>query len=205
MTRKQLHPSGPVLAHATHMTNLDTRIVLVNAVGVLVRPPIRASLVERPRVRNARNLAPPLDELQREPLGDVEANVAVQQPGARVVRLEANDEVACARQDGRVSSQRVIRVELGDARQVNAGSLGEDEEVVAVQVDWMGDGQQAVYDEVEDNVGVGQLNDSVVPLECRLPVEDLRECRVPPVDFRRGAVQRPRVKVVLQSESDGLE
>jgi hypothetical protein len=80
-----------------------------------------------------------LDELEGQALGRMPGDVAVHQPGARVVELEGEGEVAVARQGGDVAARRVDVVE-GAVCAVECGrGLRQDPEVVAVQVDGVED------------------------------------------------------------------
>lgn len=62
-------------------------------------------------------------------------NVAVDEPSAWVVELEGDGEVAVAGQGGDVTAGWVGEVELAGAFDVGACGLGDDPEVVAVEVD----------------------------------------------------------------------
>lgn len=62
-------------------------------------------------------------------------NVAVDEPSARVVELEGDGEVAVAGQGGDVTAWWVGEIELGGAFDVGACGLGDDPEVVTVEVD----------------------------------------------------------------------
>lgn len=62
-------------------------------------------------------------------------NVAVDEPGARVVELESDGEVAVAGQGGDVTAGRVGEVEFCGAFDVGADGLADDPKVVAVEVD----------------------------------------------------------------------
>lgn len=101
-----------------------------------------------PRTRLAKDLPLPradpnrvftLDKLQREALAGVPRDVAVQEPGARVVQAERDGEVAVGGQDGRVAPGRVGRVEGVGASVPGSALLRQEPEVVAVQVDGVRD------------------------------------------------------------------
>ena len=62
-------------------------------------------------------------------------DMAMQEPGARVVGFEGDDEVATCGEKGNVSAGRVIEVHVGETRPVGCFGLLEDGEVVAVEVD----------------------------------------------------------------------
>ena len=69
------------------------------------------------------------------------SNVAVEEPDARVVGAEGDGNVAGAGEEGDVAAGRVFVVELsvGEVGCVEGdGLLGEDDEVVAVEVDLVG-------------------------------------------------------------------
>lgn len=80
-----------------------------------------------------------LDELERQALAGVPGDVAVHEPRARVVELEGEREVAVARERGRVPARRVLDVEARRVAVEDARGLGQDPEVVAVEVDRVGD------------------------------------------------------------------
>lgn len=78
------------------------------------------------------NLVPPLDKIQREPLAGVPRDVAVQEPGARVVEAERDGEVAVGGENGRVAPGRVGCVEGVGAAVPGGALLCQEPEVVAV-------------------------------------------------------------------------
>ena len=62
-------------------------------------------------------------------------DVAVQKPGAGVVGLEGDDEIAAAGEEGDVSARRVVEFHVYETVPVEGLGLCEDGEVVAVEVD----------------------------------------------------------------------
>jgi len=62
-------------------------------------------------------------------------DMAVQEPDARVIRLEGDDKVSGSRQHGDVAARRVgpSRVDRGGVE--SSSTLGDEVEVVAVEVD----------------------------------------------------------------------
>ena len=120
-------------------------------------------------------------------------NVAVEDPNAGVVELEADGDVAVPRQQGDITTRRVVVVE-GAVVQVRLDEgpvlLGEDDKVVAVKVEGMGRGD---VDLVLDSLlgdGAVHRDDDVDP---RILVVVL-------VDHRRGGI--PDVGLVPE-EFDG--
>lgn len=84
--------------------------------------------------------------------------MAMHQPGARVVGGEGEDQVAARRQGGHVAARGVGEGEAGRRAVPDAGAGLEDVEVVAVEVDGVGNGDGGVV-----------LDPPVVPLwqSCR--------------------------------------
>ena len=94
--------------------------------------------------------------------------MAVHEPHARVVGLEADDQVPVHGQHGHVPARRVLRAEGVVACVEGGAALGQDDEVVPVQVDrvcggdgaavrGVDEGKEAFDDEV-DPVGVGAVD-----------------------------------------------
>lgn len=97
--------------------------------------PTLAAHIAQP-AHGAHNLLLALDKLQPEALSDVERDVAVHEPDARVVALKGEHEVALARQRGRVAADRVVGAQRRQrAVPGRVGGLGEHVEVVPVEVD----------------------------------------------------------------------
>lgn len=65
-------------------------------------------------------------------------DVAVEEPGARVVGLEGDDDDAVGGEEGDVAARGVVQVEGGDGAVEGGGGLGEEDEVVAVEVELWG-------------------------------------------------------------------
>ena len=80
-------------------------------------------------------VGPTFQDLYAQSPGDVEGDVAVQEPRARVVGLEGDDDVAVAGHEDDVPSRGIIELQGQRARtEVFFVGLFEDGEVVAVQV-----------------------------------------------------------------------
>ncbi|TKW55332.1 hypothetical protein CTA1_12764 [Colletotrichum tanaceti] len=198
LSRMTLRPSDP-------QTPSDTRVILLDGELFLKGPPRVARVGEGGLVGDGGDLAVPLDELHREALGGVPADVAVHQPGARVVRVPGHDEVAGGRQHGGVAAGRVVRLERHVAR-VGPLALGEDPEVVAVQVDGVRDGEGGLDDEVDPLVGLVELDDGLLLLPGLVAVDDGLEGRVAPVDEHAGAVEVPLEEAgLVLADGAGLE
>lgn len=89
--------------------------------------------------------------------------MAVQRPGAGIVRRELDDHVSIRRQELDVSALRVRRVH--DRRAVpGSGAGGEDEHVVAVEVDGVGGRDGVVQDDTDAGVAAVVVD---VPLRVR--------------------------------------
>ena len=87
--------------------------------GRVVGAPVRALLVElgRPRCADAAaQVADAFQEVDAQAARHVPGDVAVHQPGARVVGLEAEDEPAAGRQHGNVTTDRVVAVQVSRVR-----------------------------------------------------------------------------------------
>ena len=116
----------------------------IHAVRVVIRPRRTRILVlgigSRRRV-DVGDLRWHLEELQREALADVPADMAVHQPGTWVVGFESDDGPAGAGEHGDVAAGRVFEVEqVHHAGGVEGAVAGAQEgEVVAVEMHWMGD------------------------------------------------------------------
>lgn len=125
---------------------------------------------------------------------DVEGDVTVHQPGARIVGDEGEDEVAVRRQHGHVAPRRVLVVEgLGVVVDARVGA--EDVKVVAVQVDRVrlgrGLGLQGLDDPVAPGVGVGQADQVHAGREVGVVVEHVLQRGVAPGDVDGVEVQVP--------------
>jgi hypothetical protein len=104
------------------------------------RCPLLAPLLHGTQVTVAlANLVEPLNKLHPQACSDMERDVAVHEPSARVVGLEGEHEIAASGQRGRVASDGVGRLQ---ARNVACPwcvfLLVQHPEVVAVQVDGVG-------------------------------------------------------------------
>lgn len=93
-------------------------------------------------------------------------DVAVHEPGTRVVRLEGDDQVATLTvgrvvgHDSRVPAGRVYQVER-DAVVVETCALGEDVKVVTVQMHGVRERDSAVNDNVDPLAELGNFNGEV--------------------------------------------
>jgi len=111
----------------------------------------------------------------------------VQDPDARIIRLEGDDKVPATRQHGDVAARRVgpSRVDIGGVE--GSGVLGDDVEVVAVEVDGVRDGEGCLDDEVVPWVRAVDVQGIIACRGC-LPVEDLKKGGVRPIYLPRAAV-----------------
>lgn len=112
---------------------LQPRIVLLVESVLRVVVPVRAGALVLLGGRVG-DLVGHLEELHAETLADVPRDVAVQQPGARVVGGEGDGEPAAARESRGVAARRCVPVQHGGAGVVDAAALADDEVVVAVEV-----------------------------------------------------------------------
>lgn len=132
-------------------------------------------------------------------------DMAMHQPRPGVIGLERKDQVPGRGQHGGVSAGRVRRVQRRRRGGIGARALGEDEEVVAVQVDGVGHGLVGLDDEVGPFVGVGELDDGVGGVEGGGVVEDLLEGGVGPGNHHRGGVEVPAEEIVaVQGDGGGF-
>jgi hypothetical protein len=89
------------------------------------------------------NLIHTLQKLHAEAGRYMKRNMAVHEPGARVVRLKSKDEVAFRWESSSITTNRIIGFQKrGIAGPLCVFRLGEDVEVVTVQVDWMREGRR---------------------------------------------------------------
>lgn len=112
-------PDLPVLAHPLGLRDSRRAVLRPEGIGVGL----------------------PLKDLEGQALGRVERNVAVQQPVARVVRLEGDDDEAVGGQQDDVAAGRVDQIEIKLRRVAGVRlvlGLLENGEVVAVEVDLAG-------------------------------------------------------------------
>ena len=104
--------------------------------------------------------------------------MAVQDPDARIIRLEGDDKVPASRQHGDVAARRVgpSRVDRGGVE--GSVVLGDEVEVVAMEMDGVRDGE-------------GCLDDEVVPWVRAVDVQGIRACRgcLPVEDLKNGGVR----------------
>ena len=139
----------------------------LTAVGEIARHGL-ALLLEAglAHVRLGRDVVRALDPLEGEAAVDVPHDVAVHEPRAWVVRLEADNGVARraagaagADEHGSVAAHWVVEVEGGDERWVpGGGALAEEGEVVAVQMHGMR-GEELVLDhKVVPFVGLAEVD-----------------------------------------------
>lgn len=136
--KKKLSPGLALISNQLpdrRVIRSDTRVVLdLLDLGREVDPG-GAAVGEHVGVDEGGDLGLALDELQRQALDRVPADVAVQQPDARVVGREAEDQEPAGRQHGHVAPDRVDKVELVDARVRRGRLLAQHVEVVAMEVD----------------------------------------------------------------------
>lgn len=98
--------------------------------------PLITPLLHLTRIPNhTLNFALALQKLHTEPLRSMERNMAVHDPGARVIRGERNQHVAVAGQRSGVATGWVVEVEAGGAAVPDAGAAADD--VVTVGVFWL--------------------------------------------------------------------
>jgi hypothetical protein len=114
---------------------------LVELVGRVLRPGF-ACIHKRIRaVHRARNLALALDKLHRQTLRCVPCDVAMRDPGPRVVGLEGHGEVAVSWKRRDVSARWVDEVDGCGGSVEYSCALSDDEHVVAVEMDWVGNSE----------------------------------------------------------------
>lgn len=141
-----------------------------------------------------RNRVLSLDELHAETLGCVPCDMAMEQPRTRVVQLERDSQVAVSRQSGDIATRRVDEVEVCGSETEGADRLSDDEEIVAVHVDWVVETDSSlVLDHVHRPCGCGTVegNDVVWSWEDGYIVEDLDDGRGVPVKHESRGVDGP--------------
>jgi hypothetical protein len=83
----------------------------------------------------------------------MERDVAVHEPCTGVIRFERQHEIAAGWKGGGVATRRIVELESGKITGPCCVFLGvEDEEVVAVEVDWMGKGGWNAFAFLDDPV-----------------------------------------------------
>lgn len=133
-----------------------------------IRPDI-PTLPPKPLLRHILrrgNLLGPLDPLQRQPAIDMPDDMAMHQPGARVVALEPYHRVTRGRpgstgadEHGRVAADGVVEVEGRDEGGVPGGrALAQDGHVVPVEMHRVGGEELVLDDEVVPFVGFGEVD-----------------------------------------------
>lgn len=123
--------------------------------AVLDGVPVAAGLLEDVVVGHGESDgALALDKVERQALRRVPGDVAVDDPGARVVELKGDGEVAAGGEVGGVAADGVDGVE-GRLVGEGGGVLREDPEVVAVEVDGVvdADAQRAAVDDEAEPLG----------------------------------------------------
>lgn len=147
-----------MVAETPEQQNLQARILLRicwTAVPVLV--PVLACSI--PVCTRELDLVLALEKLDAETLRDVPSDMAVHEPGARVVGREGEYDPTAARQPGNIATVGVVE---GEARCLgcwveNSGAGPEDVKVVAVEMQRVWDGNKSIC-------ASSLLNDPVRPL-----------------------------------------
>lgn len=160
------------------LPHLQARIGFLERTRWCVRPPRIAVLVECVPVDSrdgVSKIVDPLQEINRQSVGHVPSNVAMHEPGTGVVALECDDDPATRGEHGNVTARGVLAVET-----VNILRLVED---VARLREWRGVGRAAENDKVVSvqMEGVGEreaavgivLNEPVGPLVHRVDVDQV--------------------------------
>ena len=99
-------------------------------------PPLLTSLIiGRPVRRKQLDRLLALDKLHAQALAGVPRDVAMGEPGAGVIQQKGNGQVAARGQGGDVAAHGVFSLEVGVLDVEGSALLGEDPEVVAVEVD----------------------------------------------------------------------
>lgn len=169
------------------------------------------TIVRESRLIGSRQLVPqrgdPLEEVDAETARDVPRDVAVHQPGARVVRPEGDEQPALGGQHGDVAAGRVVAVEEGEVggrvelvprlgkSRGGDGRAAEDEEVVPVQVEGVREGElgvDVVLDEPVGPLAVGGDGDDVFGAWVGgVALDDVLHDGLVPVDVDGRAVDLP--------------
>lgn len=131
--------------------------------------------------------------------------VAVHEPGARVVSVETNDEVAGGGKHGDIAAGSVGGLQC-DRRVPGAGALCKNPEVVTVEMDRVSETNGVLDDEVNPDVGLVKVNDILLGGVGVVAVDDLLDSRVAPIGKEGAVVQGPLELAAdyLETDSEGL-
>lgn len=133
----------------------------------------------------------------------MEADVAVTQPSAWIVSVEGDDNVTGGWQDSSISARRVDQIQGCVCREL--GFIGaEDEEVMSVKMNWVGEGEGLFDHKVDPLVRGRELEDGGLVGEGGFIVKDLQESWVSPRSQHGLLAERPaEVQVGVETQPDG--
>lgn len=174
-----------------HVPHLQTRVILDNVVRRSVGVPVSALLVDLRGILQCSDLALALHHLHGEALIGVPRNVAVHDPGARVVGVPGKRSPAVGRQHSDVATRGVDQRQIGRCFVVGAGAGAENPEVVAVEVDRVCLAKVGVDDHEHPLVGVGEGPDVLGAVKGRVTVGDGLDSRVVPLGDEGDGVHSP--------------
>lgn len=121
-----------------------------------------------------------LQNLHPQARGCVPRDVAMYHPGAGVVRFEGDDEIAVGGEEGHVPAWGVFEVERDFVPTgIGGGGLVQEGKVVAVEMDWVGEGEELSVWVPPPDVSAG--DDEIDPIFCRLVIGDNVQVFAPPV------------------------
>lgn len=75
-------------------------------------------------------------------------------------------------------------------------SLSQYEEIMAVQMDWMRDGNRSIDQQVDPFIGMGKLDNTTRHRETGGIVVNLEQCGILPGNLHTGAVQVPAEQIL---------
>ena len=118
----------------------NSRIRLLRWAVIIIRGPRLTPFIvvlHHPRLNILTDVRRPFNELQRQARARVPSDMAMHEPYPRVVGLKSDDQVPIDRQHGDVPPRRILGNDGIIACIERVAALGEDDEVMPVQVDGM--------------------------------------------------------------------
>lgn len=155
--------------------------------------PRRTRIQHLRRIQQFWDFARALQELHCESHAGVPSNMTMHEPGSGVIRLECENEISTSWQRGYVSSWGVVKIVCGNGGcGIECGGLlAHDEEIVAVEMDGMGNGESAVDNEVDPFICVRDFDEIVRSPECGDVVLNHEKSWIFPFRKESGVVEIP--------------
>lgn len=117
-------------------------------------------------------------------------NVAMHEPDARVVSLKGDNQMPGSWEHRNITTHGVGPVYRRARLVESAGALGENVEIMSVQMDRMSDTQCRLNNQIVHLVSRGKVQNVVVS-GVAIAIEQLEQCGIGPVDNGTDAVERP--------------